>query len=144
MDNNYMISIVGTQEVDGEKETIEVMTEGDIIEKNGRTYISYREYCDDNPKNYSHNLIKLEDDGKITIIRKGETESRLILEKGKRHQCYYRTIAGDLMIGIFTEFVKRDISPDGGSLNIKYSIDFNNDLVSNNEFYIKVTKKAKS
>lgn len=141
MDNNYLISIVGTQEVDGERDTVEVMTSGDLITKNGTTYISYREYNNDDPNVYSHNLIKIESDEKVTIIRKGETESRLILEKGKRHQCFYKTIAGSLLIGIFTDEVDIDLSEKGGSVALSYSIDFNNDLVSNNEF--KITLKVK-
>ena len=48
MDNNYLISIIGTQEVDGERDTVEVMTNGDLVTKNGTTYISYREYSNDN------------------------------------------------------------------------------------------------
>lgn len=141
MDNNFLISIVGTQEVDGERDTVEVMTSGDLITKNGTTYISYREYNNDDPNIYSHNLIKIESDEKVTIIRKGETESRLILEKGKRHQCFYKTIAGSLLIGIFTDEVDIDLSEKGGRVALSYSIDFNNDLVSNNEF--KITLKVK-
>ena len=141
MDNNYLISIVGTQEVDDERDTVEVMTQGDLITKNGTTYISYREYNNDDPNIYSHNLIKIESDEKVTIIRKGETESRLILEKGKRHQCFYKTVAGSLLIGIFTDRVNIDLSEKGGSLALSYSIDFNSDHVSNNEF--KITLKVK-
>lgn len=141
MDNNYLISIIGTQEVDGEKDTVEVMTNGDLVTKNGMTYISYREYSNDNPNIYSHNLIKIESDEKVTIIRKGETESRLILEKGKRHQCFYKTVAGSLLIGIFTDEVNIDLSEKGGSLSLSYSIDFNSDLVSNNEFKISLKVK---
>ena len=115
MDNNYLISIIGTQEVDGERDTVEVMTNGDLVTKNGTTYISYRENSNDNPNIYSHNLIKIESDEKVTIIRKGETESRLILEKGKRHQCFYKTVAGSLLIGIFTDEVNIDLSEKGGS-----------------------------
>lgn len=141
MDNNYLISIIGTQEVDGESDTVEVMTQGDLVTKNGTTYISYREYNNDNPNIYSHNLIKIESDEKVTIIRKGETESRLLLEKGKRHQCFYKTVAGSLLIGIFTDDINIDLSEKGGSLSLSYSIDFNSDLVSNNEFKISLKVK---
>ena len=143
MDNNYMISVVGTQEVDGERESVEVITEGDITFKNGHTYISYREYDSENPERYSHNLVKIEDGGKVTIIRKGEIESRLILEEGKRNQCYYRTIAGNLMIGIFTESIKKNLDEKGGTLLLKYSVDFNNDFVSNNEIKLEIKEKIK-
>lgn len=143
MDNNYMISVVGIQEVDGEKESVEVITEGDITFKNGHTYISYREYDSENPEKYSHNLVKVEENGKVTIIRKGEIESRLILEEGKRNQCYYRTIAGNLMIGIFTESISNNLYEKGGTLRMKYSVDFNNDFVSNNEIKLEIKEKIK-
>ena len=35
MDKEYIISITGIQEVDGEKDKIEIMTTGEYIEKNG-------------------------------------------------------------------------------------------------------------
>lgn len=143
MEHNYMITVIGVQEVDGEKDSIEVITEGDLAEKNGHTYISYREYNEDDPKRYSTNLIKIEEDKKVTVIRKGEIESRLILEEGKRNQCYYRTIAGNLMIGIYTESIKINLNKKGGNLNLKYSIDFNNDFISRNELKIKVKEKVK-
>ncbi len=143
MKHNYLITVLGIQEVDGEKDSIEIITEGDLITKNGHTYISYKEYNDDDPKMYSTNLIKIEDDKKVTVIRKGEIESRLILEEGKRHQCYYKTLAGNLMIGIYTEIININLNEKGGKLNLKYYLDFNNDLVSNNELKIKVKEKVK-
>lgn len=143
MEKNYIVSVLGIQEVDGEKDRVEIITEGDMIEKNGRTYISYKEYSDDNPEISSSNLIKIEDNNRITIIRKGETESRLILEKGKRHQCFYRTMAGNLMIGIFTESMDISVNKKGAKINVKYSIDFNNDLMSKNEIKIKIKEKVK-
>ena len=139
MEHNYLITVLGIQEVDGEKDSVEVITEGDLVTKNDRTYISYKEYNEDDPKIYSTNLIKIEDDKKVTVIRKGEIESRLILEEGKRHQCYYKTPFGNMMIGIYTE----NINKKGGKLNLKYYLDFNNDLVSNNELKIKVKEKLK-
>lgn len=143
MEHNYLITVLGIQEVDGEKDSVEVITEGDVVTKNDHTYISYREYNEDDPKIYSTNLIKIEDDKKVTVIRKGEFESRLILEEGKRHQCYYRTPVGNMMIGIYTESVNISLNEKGGKLNLKYYLDFNNDLVSNNELKIKVKEKVK-
>lgn len=143
MDNNFLVTVLGTQEIDGEKDSVEVITEGDLIEKNGFTYIAYRDYSDENPVIYSSNLIKIESGSRVTVIRRGETESRLILEKGKRHRCLYRTPAGNLMIGIYTEALDIALNKKGGNVLMKYSVDFNNDLVSNNEIKIKIREKSK-
>ncbi|MGN1138740.1 MAG: DUF1934 domain-containing protein [Ruminococcus sp.] len=141
MEDKYLINITGIQELDGEKDKIELTTNGSYINKNGHSYIGYKEYDDDNPNISSNNIIKVEDNNKVTIIRNGGKQTRLILEKGKRHQCHYRTIMGDLMIGVFADVINADLKDNGGKLHVKYSLDFNNDFISNNEFYIDIKAK---
>lgn len=138
MKDKYLISIKGIQELDGEKDVIEMETVGSYIQKNGHTYIGYKEYDSDNPEIYSNNLVKVESQDKVIITRNEGKQSRLILEKGKRHQCHYRTVAGDLMIGVFCEIIDIGLTETGGKLYVKYSLDFNSSFVSYNEFYIDV------
>lgn len=144
MENNkdkYLISVTGIQEVDGEKDKIELQTIGSYMVKDDHTYIGYKEYDEENPNNSSSNLVKVEDDNRVTIIRNGGQQTRLIIEKGKRHRCLYRTIMGDLMIGVSADTIKNDLNSEGGRLHVRYSLDFNNEFVSNNEFYINVEAK---
>ncbi|MBQ5398306.1 MAG: DUF1934 domain-containing protein [Ruminococcus sp.] len=144
MENNkdkYLISVTGIQEVDGEKDKIELQTIGSYMVKNDRSFIGYKEYDEDNPNISSSNLVKVESENRVTIIRNGGKQTRLIIEKGKRHQCLYRTIMGDLMIGVSADVIKNELSDNGGRLHVRYSLDFNNELVSNNEFYISVEEK---
>jgi uncharacterized beta-barrel protein YwiB (DUF1934 family) len=138
----YLISVTGIQEVDGEKDKIELQTVGNFIMKPDHAYIGYKEYDEDDPSISSNNIIKVESDNKVTIIRKGEIQSRLILEKGRRHQCHYHTIMGDMMIGVFAETINNRLKENGGKLHVSYSLDFNNELISNNEFYIDVQEKG--
>ncbi len=140
---NYLISVTGIQEVDGEKDQIELTTVGSyLINSRGNTYIGYKEYDEDNPSITSNNVVKVERDDKVTIIRNGGQQTRLILEKGKRHQCHYRTIMGDLMIGVFTDTIKNELHDKGGKLHVSYELDFNNEFISKNEFYIDVKEKG--
>ena len=136
----YLISIIGEQTLDGETDKVEVLTSGNYMMKKNHCYIGYKEYDEENPSKYSDNLIKVEDNI-VTIIRKGETQSRLMLEKGRRHQCLYQTIAGDLMIGVFTKTMKNTLNEKGGTLEVSYTLDFNTDLVSENRFKITVEEK---
>ncbi len=141
MKDNYLISITGIQELDGEKDKIEMTTCGNYMMKNNHIYIGYKEYDNENPQVFSSNLVKVESDNKVTITRNGGKQTRLILEKGRRHQCHYRTIMGDLMIGVFAEEINMDLNEKGGQLSVKYSLDFNSDFISKNEFYIDVKSK---
>lgn len=140
---NYMISIVGEQKIDGESDRVEVLTAGNYIMKNGHWYIGYKEYDDDNPEKFFNNLIKVENET-VTITRKGPMRSQLMLEKGRRHQCLYKTVAGDLMIGVFTKTLNNNLNKSGGTLEVSYTLDFNTDLVSENSFKVTVEQKTNS
>lgn len=138
--NPYMISIVGEQKVEGQDDCIEVITEGKYMMKNGHFLINYKEYDEDLPDKFLNNLVKVENET-VTISRKGPLSSQLILEKGKRHQCMYQTIAGTLSIGVFTKTLNNNLNENGGSLEVIYTLDFNSDLVSENRFKIDIEKK---
>ncbi len=142
MDNKekYMISIIGEQCLDGETDKIEVLTSGKFMRKRDHFYIGYKEYSEENPAEYYDNLIKVEPN-MVTINRKGQIQTRLMLEKGRRHQCIYQTIAGDFSIGVFTKTLNNNLTDNGGSLEVSYTLDFDTNLVSENRFYIEVTEK---
>ena len=138
--NPYIISIVGEQKVEGQDDRIEVITEGKYMMKSGHFLINYKEYDEDLPDKFFNNLVKVENET-VTISRKGPLSSQLILEKGKRHQCMYQTIAGTLSIGVFTKTLNNNLNENGGSLEVIYTLDFNSDLVSENRFKIDIEKK---
>ncbi len=138
--NPYMISIVGEQKVDNQDDRIEVLTEGKYMVKNDHQLIFYKEYQENLPDKFFNNVIRVENE-KVTITRRGETSSQLLLEKGKRHQCMYQTVAGTLSIGVFTKTLNNNLNENGGSLEVVYTLDFNSDLVSENRFKIDIEKK---
>ena len=136
----YLISILGEQTLDGETDKIEVLTAGNFRKKKDHFYIGYKEYDDDNPETFYNNLIKVEGD-RVTINRKGPMRSQLLLEKGRRHQCIYQTVAGYLNIGVFTKTLNNQLGAKGGRLEVSYTLDFNADLVSENRFVIDIQEK---
>ena len=143
--NDYLISVVGVQEVDGEKDRIELTTTGSYMKNSrGNIYIGYKEYDEENPEICSDNVVKVENDSRVTIIRNSGAQTRLILEKGKRHLCHYRTVMGDLMIGVSTDTIRNELSDNGGRLSVSYELDFNNEFMSRNEFFIDVKKKGEN
>ncbi len=141
MQKEYIISVTGIQTVDSEKDKIEVITTGEYILKNGHRYIKYKEYDNENPNFSQDAVVKVESDDKVSIIRMGERPSRLILENGVRHQCHYRTIMGDIMMGVYTSKIDNQLTDNGGSLSVRYQLDFFSDHVSDNEIIITVKEK---
>ena len=142
MKDNFLINITGIQEIDGEKDKVEIITSGTFLSRDGKFLIKYKEHDPDNPEICFDNTVLVSGSSSVTVIRNFQGESRLLLEKGRRHQCIYSTIAGDLSVGVYTDFISTELDPHtGGKLSLKYSLDFNAGLVSNNELHITITKK---
>ena len=80
-------------------------------------------------------------DGAIVMTRTGKYNTELIIEKDRRHTCFYQTPFGELMMGVYTKNIFTDMSENGGSLRFSYTIDFNNDLASENDLDISVAVK---
>lgn len=142
MKEDYLIKVTGIQEIDGESDKVEIITAGTLMYRDSKFLIKYCERDNDDPRISIDNSVLVNGNSQVTVIRNFSGESRLILEKGRRHQCIYTTIAGDLSVGVYTDYIKNTLTPDvGGKLSLKYSLDFNAGLVSNNELHITITKK---
>lgn len=137
LNEDYVISIEGKQKYDGDIGVIKVDTVGSYTKKNGARYISYKEYEDGNPDTATTAVLKIEDDKVVTLSRAG-SRTRLILEKGCRHNCLYDTDFGPLNMGVFTSHLKNELTDTGGSLKIKYTLDIDSNLSSRNELSIVV------
>ena len=142
LENKYLISVEGTQVIDGERETEELTTTAEYSERGGKKLIKYREYgaSEENPEFIVSNLIRLEEN-KVTLTKRYEGRTgQMIFECDKRHQCMYANEVGNLTIGIYTETINDDISSEGGTLEIDYTIDFNGGFESENHIFITLKK----
>lgn len=143
MQENYLISIKGSQKVDGEVGSVELTTFGSYLKRGSSRYLVYKEYASDDVPETRTSILKIDGSSRLTLMRKGGDSTRLILENGKRHLCQYDTGYGSLMVGIFTSRLDTDLSDAGGSLNVSYTLDINSVLSSTNELSITV-KEAKN
>ena len=81
--------------------------------------------------------LRIESGSKMTLIRRGGMESRMIVEKGRRHSCLYNTPEGDFVIGIFGEALMLELNSTGGRIYMSYTLDVNSGLLSKNIMEIK-------
>ncbi len=88
--------------------------------------------------------LKAFDSGMVTIERTGILEHKLMVEKDKRHLCLYTTPYGNMTVGVFGEEIKNRLTEQGGSIYMKYSIDINSGLISENEIEINVKAADKN
>lgn len=137
--NNVIISIKGKQKYADSKEwdVTEFTTEG-ILEKfeNG-CRIAYDESDMIGAENVKSEVV-IENGTKAEISRTGPVSSRMTVEKGKRHSCFYSTPQGDFTIGVFGEAVTAKIKELKGEIYMSYTIDVNSSLISENKMEIKI------
>ena len=138
MEEKYLLSVCGKQYVNGSSDKVELQTNAAYVMKNGSRYITYKEYDPQNPEHHYRTTVKVDKNNVVTVIKGGEMSHNLILEKGERHRCEYRTPYGNMTLGIYTEEVIIDLNDDGGELSVRYSIDIENELASTNELTLKI------
>ncbi len=81
MQENYLISILGRQQVDGETGEVQVTTLGSYVKKGKNRYITYKEYDSEVNGKPVTSVLKVEGNDKVTLMR-GAGSTRLVLEKG--------------------------------------------------------------
>ena len=136
MKKPVLLTIRGTQRIDGEEETIEVLTCGELIRREKTYWISYDE--SETTGFAGHRTTLHIEPGRVTMRRTGLHSSQLIIEKGLRHQCSYGTEAGPLNIGIMGSFIRSTLSDDGGEVDFAYSMDVNTALQAEQRVTISV------
>lgn len=137
MKKDVLISIKGVYDSEDDHDVVELFTTGTYYKKDGRYYICYDE-TEATGFEGSKTTLMVDQENKVTLERSGKARAQLIVERGVRHQCHYDMGFGDLMIGVSGSIIKSDLGDKGGNLKIKYSLDVNSMLTSENEMYVNV------
>ena len=123
MEENYLITIKGTMEQDGKRDSVELMTRGSLVHKDGAYYIVYKE-SEATGYEGCTTTVKLADDAhKVSMLRFGKVPSQLIIEKGTRHLCHYETGFGAISLGVAADVIEHEMSDTGGKLRFSYTLD---------------------
>lgn len=84
--------------------------------------------------------LRIARDGMISIIRTGTFQTHLVVQKGKKHFCHYETPFGEFAVGVSAKWVRNELTDEGGKLALRYTVDANSTLLSDNEIRIDVKK----
>ena len=110
-------------------------------EENGSYHIIYDESSATGYEGSTTTLMV--EDNMVTMIRIGDSVStHLIVQNGVRHQCIYDVGFGEMHIGVNGREVKSTLDSKGGDLVLKYSLDVNSVLASENEMFINVKERT--
>ena len=136
MKQRVSISMKGCYEAD-EDSVVELFTDGMMYHRDGITMLTYEE-SETTGFQGSTTTLKIERNGRVTLTRKGSANSHLVLQKCVRHVGSYNVYGGSMEIGVYANEVDCNITEEGGSLRLVYTLDMNTSMFSRNELSIDV------
>lgn len=132
------LKITGTQITpDGEKDTIELVTQGKYYKKNSCIFLVYDESEISGMEDCTTTL-KIGDD-QIMMKRFGAAESKLIFEKGIRHKTMYGTAYGNMEMEVTTSKIHIEEDEKGlKKLDLCYRLNVCGNAEMKNELCIEI------
>lgn len=121
MEKEFLISVLTKQEIEGEKEELEVMTKASLnLNENGYV-ISYAEEEEDGSRSVT--TLEVENGNQITVNREGTISTHMILRKGTRSLSHHVTPYGAFSMGIEATVIESEMNENGGILRFSYLTD---------------------
>ncbi|MBQ3137794.1 MAG: DUF1934 domain-containing protein [Clostridia bacterium] len=139
MKEDYLVTIVTRQEIEGERELLEVTTHGHL-EGEGDSYILYyTEQEEDGTE--STTKLQVEKDRSVTVNREGSISTYMIIENEVRHLSHHVTPYGSFSMGVCGKEIMSDMNYEGGKLRFSYATDIEKNPLGIIEFDITVKRK---
>lgn len=135
----YIITIKDTHIVDGDKESSELITTGNVTFNDKGYKVRYKE----SGEGYEGCFVTLSfEKNKVIMTRSGVLVTEMIMEKGKRHTCAYATPVGIMDLGVYTDEVESTVSKDGGRLKFSYTLSAGGEFLSENKLIVEWRKSS--
>lgn len=135
-----MISIDGTQNFgNGDTNNVELTTTGELNVNNDSYTLKYEE-SELTGMEGTTTEITVNDNGVVSLSRKGTVNSHLVFEEGKRHLSYYDTKDGAFSIGVFASYVDTILEQNYGEVSITYAMDVDDKPIGENEIRVRFNR----
>ena len=137
MKQNVLLSLRGRQSYPGqEPDVIELVTDG-VLEGEGTSWhISYQE--SDLTGMAGVTTTFAVEPGKVTLTRTGKLRSQMVFQEGVRHESLYQLEFGALMIRVCAEEMTYDLTENGGTVDLVYSIEIENTAAGVIDYHLDV------
>ena len=138
MKQEVLITLRGTQQYEKDKpETVELMTRGIMLDRNGKYSISYTETeLTGTPGVVTTCFIP--NSQRVILSREGPIKSRMVFSEGVKDESLYDRGFGSLLVGICARKIDVDLSEQGGRLRIDYTVEIEQSVTSRNSYEILV------
>lgn len=130
--DRILLEITGTQQIDSQKDKIELTTMGTLRDDGSAYIIRYTEEQTPPLSPVKVTVRIQKDESAVQMTRTGAFDSCLTVEKSKRNLCRYGTEFGDVLLGIYGREIETKMNDSNGSFFFGYDIDVNGALASRN------------
>ncbi len=141
--DNVILTIESTnwESDDSRPQPVRLTTEGRMERLEGAWQLLYHESADSGMEGtLTH--IRICDQGTVTLTRGGTTETQMVFQEGQQHLTQMATPYGILHVGLFTHKVDAVMTARGGTLELRYTIDFGNRQLVNTAIEIAVRPRS--
>ena len=140
MKQAVLLSIRGQQKyADQEPEVIELVTEGTMEFREGGWDISYEESALTGLEGVT-TTFRVEPDT-IILTRTGKLNSQMVFQLGVSHDSLYQMEFGALMLTVQAQHLFFDILPEGGVIDLIYSISIENTEAGEIDYHLDIRAK---
>jgi len=140
MKQEVVLHIRGSQTYDGqEPDVIELVTEGTMELTDGGWDISYEE-TELTGMDGVTTTFRVEP-GKVILRRTGKLRSEMVFQEGVQHESLYQLDFGALLMSVTAKQVFFDIVPDGGVIDLSYSIEIENSAAGQVDYHLDIRAK---
>ena len=140
MKQNVVLQIQGRQAYpEQEPEVIELTTEGTMTLRDGGWDITYEESALTGLEGVT-TTFRVEP-GVVTLTRTGALKSQMVFQEGIPHDSLYQMPFGALMLTVQATSVFYDIVPDGGVIDLSYTINIENTEAGTIDYHLLIQAK---
>lgn len=139
MKDKWIMTLRSIQHEEKEDFQTELNTQVDFYEEDGELVIAYDE-SETTGMEGSRTYLRVQPK-MIAVVRTGTFRTHIVVEKGVKHFCHYETPFGEIAVGISAKKLINHLTPEGGSFEMRYTVDGNSTLLSDNEIIVNIRKQ---
>lgn len=140
MAKTVTLSIRGQQSYAGQDpDVIELVTEGTLEALDNGWKLCYEESDLTGLAGVS-TTFQVEDKT-VTLIRSGRLNSQMVFQEGVPHDSLYQMEFGALMLTVCATQVETNLTEDGGTIDLKYSIEVEQNAAGMIEYHLEIKSK---
>lgn len=140
---DVIISVTGVQHGEDGPDSMQLVTAGQYGMDSEKIKMTWEE-SELTGMEGTRTSITVQPNKSVVLSREGAMNTSMEFEEGKKHYFLYETPYGSATMGLDTRRIRHRLNLHGGDMEIEYTVDYNQQIVGRNFFYIQVQEPKPS